>query len=150
MIKYRILHEHNLIAICNWGKTSLEEIVQLRKDLQSDPSFSPSYDAIVDSSQSESAYTRDEIEKVVFTRMIDPRHSVGKVAIIASSDLLFGISRMHETVSEIYEKHRDSSVFRNSASALQWLGREGLDIGSIFEEIKREEPSEDASHDTSL
>lgn len=136
MIQYRILRDHKLIAICNWGRTSLEDIVKLRQALLNDPLFSPNYDAIVDSTQLENIPTRDEIDTLNATRMAADSHPGGKIAIIASSDLLFGISRMHETVSEIYGNTRNSCVFRDSASALDWLDKGNLDIESIFEEIK--------------
>lgn len=44
---------------------------------------------------------------------------------------------MHEMVSENKGPYK-INIFRDTGSALKWLGREGLDIESIFEEIRRE------------
>lgn len=44
---------------------------------------------------------------------------------------------MYETMAN-YEIPFDISVFRDARSALAWLGREGIDIESIFEEIMKE------------
>jgi hypothetical protein len=134
MINYRILPEKKLIAICNWGKTTVEDIVKFSQDLRSDPGFSQSYDSIVDNTQLESIYTGDEIKKLSNPR-IDTSKSVGKVAIIAPADIIYGMSRMHELISETKSPHK-IHVFRDTGSALKWLDREGLDIESIFEEIK--------------
>jgi len=136
MIKFRIIAEQKLIATCNWGQTSIEEIMTLRRNLRADPAFSHRYDAIVDSSQLESTFTRDEIENVVSTRLFDSGQPAGKIAVIAPSDLQFGISRMHESISEIYDAHLNICVFRDAASALKWLDRENLEIEIIFREIK--------------
>ena len=136
MIKYRILPEQKLIAICNWGKTTVEEILKFSQDLRSDPDFSQSYDTILDNTQIETVFTSDEIDKLSSPR-IDTSKQAGKVAIIAIADITYGMSRMHELVTETKSPNK-ISVFRNTGSALKWLDREGLDIESIFEEIKKE------------
>ena len=40
MIKFRILHEQKLIAVCILGKTSIEDIMRLREGLRTEPFFS--------------------------------------------------------------------------------------------------------------
>ena len=134
MINYRILPEQKLIAISNWGKTTLEDVVKFSQDLRSDPGFFQSYDSIVDNTQLEYTYTPDEIHKLSDPR-IDTGKSVGKVAIIAPADITYGVSRMHEIISETKSPHK-INVFRDTGSALKWLDREEIDIEIIFEEIK--------------
>ena len=136
MIKYRILPEQKLIAICNWGKTTVEEILKFSQDLQSNPDFSQSYDTILDNTRTETAFTSNEINKLSNPR-IDTGKQAGKVAIIAIADVTYGISRMYEILAEPKSPHT-VSVFRDTDLALKWLDREGLDIESIMEEIKRE------------
>ena len=65
----------------------------------------------------------------------DITSSLGRVAVIATTDIAFGMSRMHEILSEM-ESPQNITVFRDTGSALKWLEMEGLDVESIFEEIK--------------
>lgn len=134
MINYRILPEQKLIAICNWGKTTVEEVLKFSQDLRSDPDFSQSYDTILDNTQIEDAFTSDDINKLSNPR-IETSEPAGKVAIIAPADITYGISRMHELVAATKSPQK-LYVFRNTGPALKWLDREGLDIEHIFEEIK--------------
>ena len=134
MIKYRILPEQKLIAICNWGKTSVEEILTFSQDLRNDPEFSQSYDTILDNTQTKIAFTSDEMTMLSNPR-IDSNKRVGRVAIIALADITYGLSRMHELYTKTKSPHK-ISVFRNTSSALKWLNKEGLDIENIFKEIK--------------
>lgn len=136
MIDYRILPEQKLIVICNWGETSVEEVTKFSRNLQGDPNFSHSYDAIVDNTDLQQAYSNDEIYELSRPR-IDTNLFVGKIAVIASADITFGVSRMHEMLSETEGPH-NIYVFRDIGSALEWLEREGLDIESVFKEIKEQ------------
>ncbi len=136
MIHYRILPEQKLIAMCNWGKTTVEEIMKFSQDLRNDPDFSQSYDAILDNTHSESVFSYDDIEKLSIQR-VDTSKPGGRLAIVAPADISFGMSRMHEIVTEFKSPYK-IYVFRDAFSALKWLDREGLDIESIFERIKGE------------
>ena len=136
MIDYRIIPEQRLIAICNWGEYSVEEVTRFSLKLRSDPYFSQSYDAIVDTTDLQRPYSKDDIHELSKPR-IDINMPVGSIAVIASSDIIFGMSRMHEIISETESPH-NIYVFRDNDSALKWLDREDLDIESIFKEIKRE------------
>lgn len=135
MINHRIFPELELIAICNWGKTSVKEIMKFVQVLHGDPDYSRSYDSMVDCSQMDIIFTRDEIDTLAGNQ-INTSLSVGRVAIIAPSDIQFGISRMHEIVSEVQESPLKMGVFRDNISALKWLNRAGLDIEKIFKEIR--------------
>lgn len=133
MIHYRILPEENLIVICNWAYTSIEEAETFSKNLRSDPHFSSNYDAVVNNTHLKQKYTQDEIQKLSKPR-IDKNIHTGKIAIIAPSDIMFGLSRMHQTLSEV-EMPYNLHVFRDTASAMKWLGKDGFDIENIFNEI---------------
>lgn len=141
MIKYRILSEQKLIVLCNWGTTSAEEILKESQDLRNNPDYSQSYDTIVDNIHFEPSFTRNEIYKLAELRA-DSSQSIGKIAIIAPNDLTFGVARMHELIAEV-EYSFSIHVFRDTSSALKWLDREGLDIESIFEEIRGKLPLAD-------
>ena len=45
----------------------------------------------------------------------------GRTAIVASSDLAFGLSRMYEAVTTVNEGTRPTQVFRDIEKALLWL-----------------------------
>ena len=135
MIKYRILPEHRLIAICNWGETSIEEINTFSLNLRSDPNYSYDHDAIVDNSLSTTTFSNNEIYMLAKYRK-DPRAVKIKIAIIAPTDLSYGISRMHGALSES-ENPYNINIFRDMNSAIEWLDRSELDIERIFEEIKK-------------
>lgn len=136
MIKYRILPEQKLIVMCIWGKTTVEEVLDFSRDLRSDPDFSQSHDAILDNTNIENAFSRDDIE-ILSIQRVDTSKPSGRLAIIAPADITFGMSRMHEIVTESTIPYK-IYVFRDAPSALKWLDREGLDVESVFKKIKGE------------
>lgn len=135
MINYRILPENRLIVFSNWGVTSLEEIFDLSRNLWSDPEISESYDAILDNTHLEEPFTSKEIYKLIESRDA-LKWTTGKLAVISPDDVVFGLSRMHEMMSE-NKSPSTIRVFRDKSSALKWLDREELDIEGVFEEIRR-------------
>lgn len=135
MIKHHILPEEKLIVIRNWGQTSIEEVATFVQFLRRDPFYSEEYDSIVDNSQIEHLYTLDEIITLTNKKYINNASS-GKTAMIAPSDAVFGISRMHQMMTEVNNNPLNMNIFRNTKSALIWLDREELDIEPVLKEIE--------------
>ena len=136
MIDYRIFSAQQLIVICNWGKTSENEILQFSQNLRNDADFSQQYDIVLDNTQFEPELTSDEIYRLSKPR-IDTNKAVGRIAVIAPEDLTYGMSRMHELISNM-EKFHQICVFRDTESALEWLDRNGADIEDVIREIRGE------------
>ena len=134
MFKYRIMPEHKLIVLCNYGTTSVEEIMEVSQNLRSDPNYSPTYDAILDNSHFEQAYTSEEIRKLADQR--DRSYILPiRLAIIATKDVVFGMSRMYEIMTD-GENPVTIGVFRDTDSALQWLNKKGIDVERILAEMR--------------
>jgi hypothetical protein len=134
MMKYRILPEHRLVVLCLWGTSSAEEILELSGQLRSDPLFSNDYDALVDNSNVEHPPTGAELRRLAEPRMFMLREDA-RLAVVAPSDATYGTSRMHQLLSE-FRSPLHIEVFRDRASALLWLGREGVDIEQICEDLR--------------
>ncbi|WP_319523203.1 hypothetical protein [uncultured Desulfosarcina sp.] len=134
MLNYKILPEHRLVVVCDWAESSLNQIFELDQRLQSDPCFSKTYDAIMDASHLVRNYTRHEIENLAIRPAVS-RPSPIKIAIVAPTDLSFGMSRMYQILTG-NDPMVDLRVFRDSCTAMKWLGREDLDIERMFQEIR--------------
>jgi hypothetical protein len=137
MIKYRIVPEQRLMVMCLWGTSSADEILGVSEELRSDPLFSTAYDALVDNTNVEHPPTGAELRKLAEPRMFMMREDA-KLAVVAPADATYGTSRMHQLLTEFRSPLR-IEVFRDRPSALAWLGREGVDIERICEEMLRED-----------
>ena len=136
MLNYRMLPEHKLLVICIWGVTSVEEVEKQRRKIRASIDLSQNFDAILEVSHLEYHFTSEEIH--TFSQTSSDAILAGKkLAIIASSDIAYGINRMYEAMAHLQISF-ELSVFRDASSALSWLGRKGIDIESIFEEIMGE------------
>ena len=136
MINYRILPEYKLYVICIWGVTSVEQIQKQRQKIRSNLDLSQNYDTIIEVTHLKHQFKSEEFHS--FDRSTsDSFFSSKKLAIVASSDIAYGVNRMYEAISDSTSP-LEISVFRNVSSALMWLGREGIDIESIFKEIMGE------------
>jgi hypothetical protein len=136
MINYRILPKKKLIVLCNWGLTPVEDIFRLRRDLLADADYSPDYEAILDTTYLDSHYMPEEIWRISRTGPKE-RLLTGRLAVIAPSDVVYGISRMHQMASEDKNPFK-MLVFRDPEAALKWLGRDEVDIERIFQKIREE------------
>lgn len=134
MIGYRILPEHRLIVLCLRGTTTAAEILSLSDELRSDPEFSMDYDAFVDNTDVEHPPTAAELRALA-----EPRAGMlrvgAKLAVAAPADATYGTSRMHQLLTE-FNSPMKIEVFRDREAAIVWLGREGLDIKRICDEIR--------------
>jgi hypothetical protein len=136
MLNYRILPEHKLLVLCIWGMTSVEEIQKQRQKIRTSIDFSQNYDTIIEVTHLKRWFTSEEMH--TFSKSTSDAYMSGKkLAIVASSDIAYGMNRMYEAMSDL-ESPLEISVFRDVSSALKWLGREGIDIESIFKEIMGE------------
>jgi hypothetical protein len=106
MITYRILPSEKLIIIMHHVKSSFEGVINFRKKLYSDSAYSPEYDVINDSRRLNQEYTFDEVANIAKYKTPHPR-----IAMIASSDLSFEISRTWEMLVE--GKETKVSMFRD-------------------------------------
>ncbi len=122
-ITYSTHPEHNLIILVHTGIIPDEEFLTFYKGLyQSDPSFT-SMDHLVDLREADSSpRSSDVLHK--FADFMQPFFESlttrPKVAVVAPRDLSFGLARMYEALADAIPW--DFTVFRNTDTALAWLG----------------------------
>ncbi len=128
-ISFKFFEEHELF-LSKWvGDISDSDLLQSYKQLFDSERYKPGFHEITDTRDANIAgITSKGLYRL--SALVDQRLSGKakefKTAIISPKDLEFGMAR-------IYEVFRDKSkenvmVFRNTESALKWLGFEGLSI----------------------
>lgn len=135
MIKYRILPKHRLVVLCFWGETGEEEILEVSSSLREDPEFSSDYDSLVDTSNLRHSVSGEEVRDLAQPRIAMSANR--RLAVVAPADHAYGPARMHQLLSESRNALR-IEVFRDRISALAWLGKEGLGLDGICEELAAE------------
>ncbi len=118
MLTYSILPEHSLKVLTYTGQTSLDEWFQVIERMRAEPEYSPDDDVLIDVTGIERHFTRRDLESMVAAGLPPVRY-----AIVAPTDVSYGIARMFEMLSESSAQHV-VAVFRNWDSALRWLDRD--------------------------
>ncbi|MBN1163735.1 MAG: hypothetical protein JXB45_04100 [Candidatus Krumholzibacteriota bacterium] len=135
-IKYTIIKDRGLIVSIHTGSVPDKEFIDSYTKLFSDPEFDLGYNLLIDLRQAESV-NRSSAALHTIASMVKARYQGSKqqpkTAIIASSDLSYGLSRMYQAYSDAVSG--ESSVFRNLDEALEWLG---VPTGAIDHILKSE------------
>ncbi len=126
-VSYQIDRELALIRTRCRGDVSFAEVVDHFRELQSDPSLPARLDVLLDLTEMQSIPESDQLQSVAR----EVAHLKGKLewgacAIVARSDLLFGMSRIFHAFAEAHFAR--SNVFRDLEAAERWLAsRRSLD-----------------------
>jgi hypothetical protein len=73
----------------------------------------------------EKGMTSEDLEEMAkYSKTRQPLKPRGKIVIVASSDLTFGLSRTFETFAEMKGVKNPVKVFRSMGKALKWLDEE--------------------------
>ncbi|MBC8198621.1 MAG: STAS/SEC14 domain-containing protein [Desulfobacteraceae bacterium] len=81
----------------------------------------PGYSVLADYTEGSTDLKYNDI-----ARMVEKRRSISlksgmlKIAVVAKSDVVFGMARMYQAI--IGEEHFEVNVFRDRGEALRWLG----------------------------
>ena len=117
-ISYRILKSYNIFYLRFEGEITLSDINQARPLALSDPDFTPELAQLVDLRFAQAtsfplSHIRALAETSAFQRGV-------KRALVAPTDIEFGLSRMFEVFNE--PQHQLVQVFRSLEDACEWLG----------------------------
>ena len=122
-ITHRVIPEHRLIVSAHIGTVPDSECISSYRDLYQTDGAELSFNHLVDLSQTDSTErspdTLRNLARINETMYGDSKASA-KIAIIAPSQLSFGLGRM-------YEAHASGtpgqiSVLRSAGEAISWLG----------------------------
>ena len=123
-IDYRVDHRQRVVFAEAHGPLSTEDFFNYQRDLGSHPEL-VAYGELVDMSDAVLSPTApvklDDL--AVLSARTDPPAFVAKLAIVAPSDLIFGMGRMYQAYRELTPGSTKAvGVFRTRAEALEWLG----------------------------
>lgn len=115
---YEIDKQRRLVISTGSGRIILSEALAHQEKLRKDPGFDPSFSQVIDLTRiTDFALEANDIRRLA-QGTIFSRES--RRAIIASSDLVYGLGRMYEILREIAGGDR-IRVFRNFDEALDWI-----------------------------
>jgi len=101
------------------GEISLEDIMRYYSEIEQ-MDFKPQYSVLADYSEARAGLALGDISKMTSRRYgISFGLGVIKIAVVAKSDLLFGLARMYQGM--IDHKLFEVSAFRDRREALRWL-----------------------------
>lgn len=122
-ILHTIRTDLKLIVSVHIGAVPDDEFLQSYRTLYAEPDFEIAFDHLVDlrraQSNTRSASALQTIALIVEQRHKGSEHSP-KTAIIAKSDVSFGLSRMYQAFSNSVPGER--KIFKAPEAALAWLG----------------------------
>jgi hypothetical protein len=117
-MSYKIDRALRVVRSRGWGTLTTRDLQDYTSRLLADPVFDPDYRSLADLSE----VTRVDIDQVALSQAAwMPSFTPGtRRAIIAPSDLVYGLARMFATHSERFDQV--VHVFRHRADAEAWLG----------------------------
>jgi hypothetical protein len=117
-MNYRIDRALRVVRSRGWGTLSTDDLQDYTSRLLADPAFDPDYRSLADLSE----VTRVEIDQVALSHAAwMPSFTPGtRRAVIAPTDLVYGLARMFATHSERFGQV--VHVFRHRSDAEAWLG----------------------------
>jgi len=113
---YRLDHGRRLLVVTLAGLVTAAELDALSSAVRDDPAVDRSWPALVDASTLNPASITTELLR---SRASVPRADPVLVAIVAPADVVFGLARMFQMMSE--GRGNAIEVFRDSTAALAWL-----------------------------
>lgn len=117
----KFFDELGLVVFQFWGDLSYDEIQSFFDEAVKLPGFRPNLKAIADCRKATTRMTGKEIQKLAsYAQKTDPLWGDSKWAILASSDLVYGLSRMYSALTTDYDVQ--THVFRTVDEAKDWLG----------------------------
>lgn len=126
----RLLDNLGIVLFRFWGNVEYDEMRNVFDEAVKLPGFRPKLKAIVDGREATTTMTGNDIQKLAsYAQKIDPLWGESKWAILASSDLVFGLSRMYSALTSDYEVK--THVFRTIADASDWL-EIGIPVSDIL------------------
>jgi hypothetical protein len=124
-IEYYIDHEQRLVMAKGHGILTHEDIFEYQRGVWSIPELA-GYDELMDMSHVEhiTLPSTERIRELArLSAEMDARTSTSRFAIVAPTDLAFGLGRMYATYRSLDDRStKQVSVFRSREAALAFLG----------------------------
>jgi len=121
---YAIDKTRGIIFTRAWGTLTDDELLGYQQRLRADAMHNPAYWEFVDFSQVvDVQVSSDAVEALANNALWEPG---AKLAILAPTDLKFGMTRIYQTLSP--DRSQEIQIFRDKLEALAWLGLEGSDV----------------------
>jgi hypothetical protein len=118
-----------VVAIRYWGNLGYAEIAGAFQELVVLPGFRAGLKCVVDFRSAHTSLTGGQIRQLVHVaRGTDHAWGTTKWAVIASDDVIFGLSRMYSSLTADHEV--TTHVFRSSDAANDWL-----EIGTSIDDV---------------
>ena len=130
-IVYRIIPEQKLLYVKGTGRVTADEIMTEGATMFADSEWTNGFHVLLDYREiSELGVTREGVGRIVHQDKANEHlFDKSKCAIVAGSDVVFGVSRMWESLSQ--ENKVTTMVFRHFEDALKWLGLDESVVHSI-------------------
>lgn len=126
----RILDNLGLVVLRYWGDVTYEEIREVFDEWVRLPGFLPHLKALIDFRQATTQVSGDEVQKLAaYAHQTDALWGDTKWAVLAPSDVIYGLSRMYSALTVDYDVK--THVFRTPEEANDWLGV-GINVGEIL------------------
>ncbi|HEY6268086.1 MAG TPA: hypothetical protein VIX11_07310 [Candidatus Acidoferrum sp.] len=122
---YEIDKERRLITSTASGVITLPEIWAHQEKLDKDPDFDPSFAQLLDVTQvTKLKLSSEDVRRVAESNTLSTNP---RLAIVATSSLVYGMARMFQIFREMKGEEK-TRVFRDRDEALAWvLGKDGAD-----------------------
>jgi hypothetical protein len=119
-VTYRLDAERRLLVATLAGVVTGDDLDQFARAIQQDPAYDPSWPALVDASTLNPSGISTEMLRA---RAAVPKPNPIRIAVVAPADVVFGLARMFQMMSEGYGNQIE--VFRGAREAMAWLGAPG-------------------------
>jgi hypothetical protein len=119
-VSYEIDRDRGLVRTRCVGATTLPEVLAHFRELAAEPALPEPLDVLLDLSELTAAPASDQVRTIADeVRAFRSKLDWGAIAIVARSDLVFGVSRMFGIVAE--DQFANTGVFRSLSEAEDWL-----------------------------
>ena len=132
-LKHKIISDLKMVYVRGTGKVTADEIMTTGARIFTDSEWVNGFNIILDYREITELHVKTEDVKKIVAQDKRNEHlfNQSKCAIVAGSDLVFGLSRMWEAFSE--DTKIETMVFRNIEDSLRWLGMDEIVYQSIKE-----------------
>lgn len=121
-IEHEVDIRQHLLRVRRWGNISTHDEAGACRDRAKDPLIVPGIPVLVDCTHIEPADSTEVIRYLAdCISQIAAELRCGPLAIVVSTDVEYGMSRMYMAYTEM--AHQETNVFRSEKEALDWLGK---------------------------